>query len=678
MTQELQHWRFTIDQNHIAWLVFDKANSSTNTFCPEVLDEFSIVLTMLESESKLTGVVITSGKKKGFIAGADIESFDGLQEVTAAIEFIKKGQKIFQQLADFPRPTIALIDGFCLGGGMEMALACTHRIASDDPKTKLGLPEVMLGIHPGWGGCVRLPALIGALKAIPLILTGRLVSGKAAKKIGIVDDCVPRRQLERAATYYIVNNVPRHQPNWQSRVTNCSVIRIILSKIFNKKLSQRVRKEHYPAPYAVIENWLHEGVSEQAYAAEVDSIGHLITQNDTAKNLVRLFFLQEKLKGLTKHSNFKAKHVHVIGAGTMGGDIAAWCAFKGMYVTLQDQNAEAIAPAIKRAHTLYKKKLKLPRLITQTLDRLQPDLHGHGIKHADVIIEAVFEDLKVKQEIFSKLEAEAKPDAILATNTSSIPLAEIASTLQQPSRLVGIHFFNPVAKMRLVEVVQSDETDHDIVKQALSFVGQIDRLPLPVKSHPGFLINRILMPYLMECMAMLDEGYQAEIIDQAAEEFGMPVGPVALADMVGLDVCLSVAKNLQQHFGGSISDSLKHKVKSAMLGVKSGHGFYQYKKNKPIKQSGKADTQTLQQIRQRLILRIINEAAACLREGIISDADLLDAGMVFGTGFAPFRGGPMHHAKSVGVKALGILFQEYSQHFGERFKPDVAWQDYAA
>lgn len=374
--------------------------------------------------------------------------------------------------------------------------------------------------------------------------------------------------------------------------------------------------------------------------------------SETSQNLVRVFFLQERLKSLGKGGNFKGKHVHVIGAGTMGGDIAAWCAVQGFTVTLQDREPKFIAPAIKRAYVTCKEKLKEDYLVQKAMDRLSPDVNGFGIGKADIIIEAIFEDLKTKQDLFKRLESEAKPSAILATNTSSIPLDEINSVLKNPERLVGIHFFNPVAKMLLVEVVKGEKTDATVLEKATSFVRKLDRLPLPVKSSPGFLVNRILMPYLLEAVALYNEGVPKTAIDKAMLEFGMPMGPITLADTVGLDVCLSVAKHLSQYYPNTtIPAELSTLVEQKKLGRKTGEGFYVYKNGKQVRPVETYD-KPLKEISDRLVLVMLNEAFACLREDVVADGDLLDAGMIFGTGFAPFRGGPIHYAKSQGIHEL--------------------------
>jgi 3-hydroxyacyl-CoA dehydrogenase/enoyl-CoA hydratase/3-hydroxybutyryl-CoA epimerase len=666
------HWQMQVDASHIIWLGINRKNAAVNTINDEVLDELNGLLHEVSQINDAKGLIIYSLKSKGFIAGADVNAFSHFEHPSQAVDFLRKGQAVFSYLESLTIPTVAMIDGFCMGGGLELALACNYRVATDDKTTRIGLPEVMLGIHPGWGGTVRLPKLIGGFHALSeVILTGAALSAAKAKNLGIVDDVVPLRQLMRAAEYYINKTPPKHKPSFLQSMSNFSWSRSLLAKVMRNMVAKKVRKEHYPAPYAVIDLWEREGgFDERAYLKEADSVEQLVTNSDTSANLIRAFLLRERMKGFAKESDFQAKHVHVIGAGVMGGDIAAWCALKGICVTLQDKSYAQIAPAIGRAHQLYKKILRKPRLIQAAMDKLIADPEGYGVARADVIIEAVFENLDVKQAIMKQVEAKAKPEAIIATNTSSIPLDEISQAMNNPQRLVGIHFFNPVSKMELVEVVSSTKTTKEIRQHACAFVNQIGRLPLPVRSSPGFLVNRVLMPYLMECIQLLNEGFSAEEIDAAALSFGMMMGPVELADTVGMDVCLAVADNLTTHFGGSVPEKLRNMVRAGKLGRKSGEGFYHYKDGKPVKQKV-TNTTGQKEIEHRLILRMVNEAAACLREGVVLDSDLLDAGMIFGTGFAPFRGGPMHYAKHFGHDKLNELFTRLETQYGERFKADT-------
>ncbi len=644
------HWRLRPEKN-ILWLYFDKKDSSNNHIDQSVLTELMAIIREIEKNKSIQGLIITSDKSTGFIVGADIQAISQLKTKKEIFAFIRQGQNVFDALADLKIPTVALINGLCLGGGLELALACDYRIGLDDPKTGLGLPEIRLGIHPGWGGTIRLPRLLGAPRALELILTGRIIHPYAAAKLGLIDIVVPLRQAERAALYY-ASTKPSKQTwfsalNWK-KLSNQVWARNLIGAVFRRRLMAKINPSHYPAPYAALHLWQQYGVADKAFLQEAESLSKLAT-TATAKHLMRVFFLRERLKKLAKKKAAILQYVHVIGAGTMGGDIAAWCALQGLNVTLQDRNAKCLAPAMTRAYTLFQKRLKTPRAIQAAMDRLLPDLAGYGIRRADIIIEAVFEDLTIKQNLFRQLEAQAKPNALLATNTSSLVLESIQQGLKHPERLVGLHFFNPVAKMPLVEVVQSSISRPELIEKAFAFVHQINRLPLPVKSAPGFLVNRLLMPYLMQAVLLLQTGIPAPIIDKTAVDFGMPVGPLELADTVGLDICLAVAKILSQSLGGVVPEGLEKMVANKDLGRKTNRGFYRYhQKGKPIKVKVPDDYKAPANLIERLIQPMLDEAKRCLQEKVVADSDLIDAGIIFAAGFAPFRGGLMEYAKDQG------------------------------
>lgn len=667
-----QHWRLETDADGIAWLHFNKADGSTNVLSSATLSELETQLIAV-NEQRLRGLVILSDKANGFIAGADVKEFTALTDKASAIALIERGQAVIDRIAKLPFPTLAMIHGFCLGGGLELALACRYRIAEDE--SRLGLPEVRLGIHPGFGGSVRLPPLVGAPAAMDLMLSGRTLRARAAAKIGLVDYAVPQRHLQRAARRMILDApTPKRARGWKA-CTNHQWARPLLARLFKQQVAKRAREDHYPAPYALIDLWRKYGDQPlRMLPEEARSVANLIV-TPTAQNLVRVFLLQDRLKALGRADDFKAEHVHVIGAGVMGGDIAAWCALRGLHVTLQDQTPERVAPAIKRAYALFQQQLKLPRLVNAAMDRLVPDCHGRGVICADVVIEAIYENREAKQALYSQLEPQLKPGALLATNTSSIPLQELCTVLQQPSRLVGLHFFNPVAKMQLIEVVSSPTTDPQQAAHAAAFARRIDRLPLPVTSTPGFLVNRILMPYLLEAVNIEAEGVPPNIIDKAALDFGMPMGPILLADTVGLDICLSVAQILAQGQDDLVPARLRERVLAGRLGKKTGQGFYRYAKGKPIPVHSASKPHVPMDLSDRLMLRLLNEAVACLREGVVTDADLLDAGVIFGTGFAPFRGGPMHYIKSTGPAQLLERLRILEQRYGSRYHPDPGWLD---
>ncbi|HEX7046597.1 MAG TPA: 3-hydroxyacyl-CoA dehydrogenase NAD-binding domain-containing protein [Gammaproteobacteria bacterium] len=669
----LPNWQLDRDDRGIAWLIFDKAGASTNVLSGHVMVELEEKLRELEQHPP-KAVVVKSAKKSGFIAGADIKEFTGLESSAQAFDLIRRGQLVLDKLDHLPCPVVAAVHGFALGGGLELALACDYIVAADDPRTSLGLPEVNLGIHPGFGGTVRSIRKMGVVAAMELMLTGRAFNVKKAKATGLIDKAVPADQLDDAAAKLALNPPGKRSAPLPQKLLNLPGARHVFSKVLEKQVSAKARKDHYPAPYAIIDLWKdHIGNPAEMYLAEAHSIAKLMV-GDTARNLVRVFLLQDRLKSLGNKKAFDLKHVHVVGAGTMGGDIAAWCAYKGFEVTLQDRELQYIDPAMKRARKLFEKKFKgNDAKVAEAWHRLKADVAGDGAKHADLVIEAIFENTEAKQNLYKDLKLKMKPDAVLATNTSSIRLEELATVLDDPNHLVGLHFFNPVAKMPLIEVIHSVDTDKDVMEKALAFARHVDRLPVPCKSSPGFLVNRILMPYLMEAMLLSEEGVANEAIDRAAKNFGMPMGPVELADTVGLDVCLSVAKILGKEFGHAVPKRLEAMVEAKKFGKKTGVGFYAYDENgKPKKdasnaQGGPADLQ------DRLIFPMLNEAVACLRENVVADADLLDAGVIFGTGFAPFRGGPMNFIKAQGPSRMRERQQALFERHGERFAPDAGW-----
>ncbi len=635
-----RHWRLDEDADGIVWLTFDRAGTSTNTFSKEVMDELGAIGDRLAAE-KPKGVVIRSGKESGFVAGADVDEFTRIDEIEEALAIVRRGWDTFNRLAALPFPTVALVRGFCMGGGFELALACRYRIAVDEPGTRFALPEVMLGILPGWGGVKRLPKLVGPSAALDLMMTGRSVDARRAKRMGLVDASVPPRVMENAARIMVLEAPkPRSLP-FAQRLMN-GPLKSVVAAMARARLQKRARREHYPAPYAILELWeKYDGDPFLPPPQDPASIAYLV-QHPTAKNLIRVFGLQERMKSLGKDSPFQAQRVHVIGAGTMGGDIAAICALRGLTVTLQDTTPERLAPAMKRAADLFGKRLRDKLRVRDALDRLIPDVNGDGVRHADVIIEAIFENLQVKQDLFASVEARAKPDAILATNTSSLKLADIGQKMKDRSRLVGLHFFNPVPQLQLVEVVAGAATNPEGARQGAAFVRQIDKLPLPVKDSPGFLVNRVLGPYMANAFRMLDEGVKAETIDKAAEQFGMPMGPIALADTVGLDICAAAGKSLAGA-DATPPKRLDELLKAGKLGKKTGEGFYRWAKGRPVK--GKADPVDDALVR-RIIDPYLTEARKAVDEGIVADADLADAGLIFGTGFAPFTGGPLNYLKT--------------------------------
>ena len=644
-----KHWKLereTGDQNAgLAWAILDTANSSTNTLGAEVMAELGLILDECE-RTPPRGLVFKSAKDAGFIAGANIEEFTTADTPEKARALIQRGWDAYNRLAAVSYPTLALVRGHCMGGGTELALACRYRIAVDEPGTKFALPEVMLGIVPGWGGMLRLPQIVGPAAALDMMLTGKNIDAKRAKKMGLADACVPPRVMENAARMLVLSGKPPRQAQlpFMQKLMN-GPLKGMVAKGAKKQVAKRARPEHYPAPYAIIDQWQNYGGNTLAVPADQPTSLDALIRHSTTRNLIKVFFLQDRLKGFGKEAkSFAPRHVHVVGAGVMGGDIAAWCALRGMTVTLQDQSVERIAPAVGRAAKFFEKKLRDRKLARFALDRLIADPKGDGVRQADVIIEAIFENLDAKQKLFADIEARARPDAVIASNTSSLKLADIAATFKDPSRLVGIHFFNPVAMMPLVEVVAGEKTAPEAAQKAAAFVRRIDKLPLPVKDAPGFLVNAVLGPYMNEAMKCVDEGIAPETIDAALAAFGMPMGPIELADTVGLDVAVHAGKQL-------VADAVPPKklvelFDAGKLGKKSGQGFYTWVDGKAQKVGGSDTANT--ELAQRMLKPLLDATQRLVQEGVVADAELADAGVIFGTGFAPYTGGPMNYLANKG------------------------------
>ncbi|MDS4013876.1 MAG: 3-hydroxyacyl-CoA dehydrogenase NAD-binding domain-containing protein [Candidatus Accumulibacter sp.] len=630
------HWQLAEDADGIVWATLDKGGESTNSLSTAVLQELARMLDRFDAQPP-RGLIFRSGKAAGFIAGADVEEFTELDTAEKGIELVARGWHLFNRLARVSYPTLALVRGHCLGGGLELALACRYLLVVDEPATRLGLPEVMLGIVPGWGGMLRLPERIGPQAALDMMLTGKTVDAQKAKRLGLADDLVPPRVMTQAAAMLVVADQARRRPALLQRVL-AGPLRQLVARGARRQVARRARPEHYPAPYAIIDLWARHQGNALAAPELIDTI----VRSPTARNLVRVFFLQERLKAFAKGSDFSAKRVHIVGAGVMGGDIAAWCALRGLTVTLQDQGIERIAPALQRAYAAWSRRIRDERELRRVLDRLIPDPDGHGARQADIVIEAIFENVGAKQALLQSLEAVIRPDAVLATNTSSLRLEDLRSVLARPERLIGIHFFNPVSRMPLVEVVNAEGSDAQAIRRAIAFVRQIDRLPLPVRSAPGFLVNAVLGPYMLAAMRAVDEGLAPETVDEAMLAFGMPMGPIELVDMVGLDVAMAAGRSLASA-AEEPPRCLLERFAAGQLGKKAGRGFYEYRAGKLAKASPGAVPAGLA---ERLLQPLLERAQQLVAEGVVADADLADAGIIFGTGFAPFTGGPLNYLRS--------------------------------
>jgi 3-hydroxyacyl-CoA dehydrogenase/enoyl-CoA hydratase/3-hydroxybutyryl-CoA epimerase len=665
-----RHWKLKTDEDGIAWLIIDKQGAGTNTLSEDVVAELDNVLATIEREGP-KGLVIRSAKPGGFIAGADIGEFRDTTK-TADIEArLGRAHTIIDRLDRLKLPTITIIHGYCLGGGLEVALACNYRIAVDD--ASFGFPEVQLGLHPGLGGTARLTRLVNPLQAMTIMLTGKSIRARQAKALGLVDAITQERHVHAAAKSAVAGQLKTARAGISVFALNLLPARKLLASRMKGEAEKKAPSKNYPAPGALIDLWETNGGSQAALQkAEIPSFARLLV-TPTAQNLIRVFFLRNKLKSLSD-GDWQGQRIHVIGAGAMGGDIAAWCAWHGFTVSLADMKPEPLGGAVKRAADLFKKISHKSTDIRDALDRLIPDLKGDGANTADLVIEAVPETLELKQKVYASVESRMHPDAILATNTSSIPLEELRKGLKRPERFLGLHFFNPVSRMQLVEVVSHDGVAPDVLDIAHAFLGRTDRLPAPVKSAPGFLVNRALTPYLMEAFVMLDEGAKRETIDRAAEDFGMPMGPIELADQVGLDICLHVADVLRSSLKRPMPATpawLSDKVKKGELGRKTGKGMYDWKDGKAVKDHGAAAPSA--DMADRLILQMLDVCVTCLREGVVADEDTIDGAMIFATGFAPFRGGPMNYARSRGAADIVLALTQLATKYGERFQPDPGW-----
>jgi 3-hydroxyacyl-CoA dehydrogenase/enoyl-CoA hydratase/3-hydroxybutyryl-CoA epimerase len=673
--QTYRHWQIEQESDGILWLRFSRADKDINTLSREVLEELNQILDGMPLKER-AGLVICSGKPNGFIAGADVTEFSSVVDTAETLRTVEWVHAIFDRIERLPFPTVCLIRGFCMGGGLELALACRCRIAVDAPETRFGLPEIKLGIHPGFGGTVRLTRLAGPLRALDMMLSGRSIDARRALKIRLVDQVVPEHEVSRAVQSAVLQARAGRKSHFLNALFRSRFLRLALARYLRRRIAKRVPRKFYPAPYALLDLWERFGGDPAAmFREEARSVARLVT-GVVSRNLVRIFLLQDRLRNPGRREEMPVRSVHVIGSGAMGGDIATWCALQGLRVTIQDIERERLEAAVRRASNLVREKIADPRRVQDVLNRFVPDLHGDGIAGADVVIEAIIEDAMAKRKLYSQVEPRMREDAILATNTSSIPLDELATSLTNPGRFLGLHFFNPVARMQLVEVVRGSTVDGEMFNRAIGFVAAIKRLPLPVAGSPGFLINRILMPYLLEAIIMEQEGIPAGEIDRAACEFGMPMGPLRLADTIGLDICLSAARVLAMHFKIAIPKRLEDLVATGALGKKSGRGFYIYKKGKPVISRKEDSRDPREDLTDRLMLQLLNESVACRREGIVSDDDLLDVGAVFGFGFPAFRGGPLQYIRTEGIETLLARFKALEERYGSRFKPDPGWSDW--
>jgi len=578
----LRHWKPQLRDDGVLVLYFDRADAAVNAFSQDALIELGDVLERIALELP-KALVIASGKTSGFIAGADLKEFQEFDRKGTVDDAIRRGQTMFQRLAQLRCPTVAAIHGFCMGGGTEIALACRYRVASSDASTRIGLPEVQLGIFPGWGGSARLPHLVGAPAAMDMMLTGRALSAKAALGIGLVDNVsAPANLIDTAATLALKGRVRPFKQRLLAWSSNTLAARKLLAPQMIKQVARKAPKAFYPAPYALIATWQRSAGKPIRVRLDAERKAVVtLAGSSTARNLIRIFFLTERMKGLGK-GDANIRHVHVVGAGVMGGDIAAFAAYKGFDVTLQDREQRFIDGALQRAQALFDKKVKDPTKRPEVAARLKSDLNGDGVADADLVIEAIIENPDAKRELYQSVEPRMQADALLTTNTSSIPLDELRPHIARPAQFAGLHYFNPVAQMPLVEIIHHDGMDPETERRLAAFCKALGKFPVPVAGTPGFLVNRVLFPYMLEAATAYAEGIPGAAIDKAAVKFGMPMGPIELIDTVGLDVAAGVSKELAPFLGLQIPAALAT-VDAGKRGKKDGQGIYAWENGKAKK-----------------------------------------------------------------------------------------------
>ena len=675
-------------QNDLAVIWFDLPGEKVNKFSSTVMIEFSALIDDLARSTDIRKVVFASAKSSIFIAGADVTEFTRATSEDQAREYVRLGQQVFQKLAKLPQVTVAAINGACLGGGCEMAISCDWRVMSDSPKAVIGVPEVKLGIFPAWGGTTKLPRLIGLPAALDLILTGKMLDGKRAKRTGLVDEVVAPAILLDVAKRFADRGKRRERGRTKFYIEGNPIARRF---IFAKARQGVMQQTHgqYPAPLKAIDV-MEYGMGadvERGLEREAMEVAPLI-RGDVAQNLVRIFFLMED----AKKDRIKAKArdvetVGVLGAGVMGGGIAQIVADKtDADVRMRDINWKAISGGLQAASKLWRKKLERRRITRGEMQRKLARITGTtdwtGFARADMIIEAVIEKLDVKQQVLSEFESIAKPDAIFASNTSTIPITDIAAKAKSPENVVGMHFFNPVDRMPLVEVIRGQQTSDVAAVTVANFARKLGKTVVYCNDGPGFIVNRILGPYMNEAGFLLEEGNSIETIDKAMVDFGMPMGPMALLDEVGIDVAAKVGDILSKAFADRMS--ARSRVVDVLyqdkrFGKKNGRGLYVYSDGKRKGPDAsvyqllgvtphRADPRT---VVERTVLAMVNEAAMILNEKIAGSAADLDLAMIMGTGFPPFRGGLLRYADSLGARSIVARLEDLASKLGPRFAPTM-------
>jgi 3-hydroxyacyl-CoA dehydrogenase/enoyl-CoA hydratase/3-hydroxybutyryl-CoA epimerase len=637
--KDLLHWQANVDEDSIAWLRLQTDGKSVNVLTHAVMAELESLIDQLESSENLAGVGLLSGKPGGFIYGADINEFETLKTADDVAVHMRYVHSLFNRIEALPVPSCVGVDGIAVGGGLEIALVFDRLFVSSSHKTKLGFPEVNLGIMPGYGGTGRAYCRIGTKAVLDMMVSGHPLGSQDAIKTGLADEMVDNADdLEQTMREWILG-CKREKPILTQLETTPNAEAIAAAR---DKYLKRVRADHTPAPAAIIDHVENFGHDRTAMSAgEIDIFPNLLV-GSASKNLRRVFYLTDAVRKSARGVS-GIERLHVVGAGVMGGDIAAIGAMAGLDVTLADMNGAAIKNAITRAAKLFERRLKNEDKVAAALERLRSDPDGQGAADADLVIEAVAEKLDVKQAVFQNLENVCKTGAILATNTSAIPLEDIATALNTPERLIGLHFFNPVPVLPLVEVIWSKYSDQDMVNRGMQFAGQIGKMPVRCKSAPGFLVNRALLPYIFKAIEAVAGGENADHIDEALVDFGMPMGPVELADQIGLDVCLDAGIVLG--IAPAAKTLLDEKCKAGTIGRKSGSGFYEWDGNQAIRARQSQDPGVMASIAKSMLTPMIEECRQAVDEQVVDSADSADAGMIFGIGFPGFRGGPLNWAK---------------------------------
>jgi len=714
-----------VEKNGIGYIYFDLQNEKVNKFNREVTTEFKELVELLKKRTDLEAVILFSKKPGNFIAGADITLFQQCKNEAEAVELARGGQILLNEWEDLPMPTVVGINGTCMGGGCELSLASSAIVMSNDPVARIGLPETLLGIIPGMGGCVRMPWKVGLAQAFDLILSGKTLTGEKAYKAGLADACIPKENFEESVYAWVKANLPRLKKRERiakepklggmggvvgAMLENNPIGRAVVFKKAREGVLAKT-KGQYPAPMEAIRVIQEIGTGyqanfrgkkrDEALIEEAKGFGKM-AMTDVSKNCVQLFFLTEGIKkanGLTDGKTATTKKIAsgaVLGAGVMGGGIAHLLADKGVTVIMKDIALPGLELGIQSALSLFKKSLKrksiTQRQFEQKLNRIAPTTTYDGFLGAEVVVEAVVEKMEVKQAVLKELEKFIHDDCVVATNTSSLSVSKMQSVMAKPERFAGMHFFNPVHKMPLVEVIRGDKTSDQAVSQIFQFSKQIGKTPVVVKDSPGFLVNRLLMPYLTEAAVMVSEGVPIEEMDPAMLEFGMPMGPIELIDEVGLDVGDKVGHILHDAFGERMStpNTFSKLLEQKRLGKKTGSGFYLYSgKDKKDKQldpniynilgvTPVKNKITAEEIVQRCVFGMVNEAARCLEEKVVEVPQDVDLGMIMGTGFPPFRGGLLRYADAYGVAKIVSALEELQKKYGMRFTPSDALKKVAS